>query len=383
MRTPQKRKRRFHAITALIGVLVLLMTACTGASPYNTSTSYDEASPEAGSEDAAGAAYDFKNASKAEEGNTDVHGNEGAAESGSAQKLIYTSHMEIQTLDFPALLQDIRKLIRDHDGILESESITDSDYDWYKSSGMKREGTFTSSMVIRVPAEKYEGFLESLEGAGGKITSRSTNVENITRAYNDQTIYIASLEKQEERLLQMMEQAASIEDMITIEQRLTEVQTELNQARSNLANMDTDVAYSTVYLSLTEVVRYSDPVRKTTFFERTRSTSSKSIHGFLIAMELLLDVFIYIFPYLLIPGFIAAVTLFVQSRKRRAQRPPKKQGEEQMSVKFDDFLQKQLQDPEFKKEYEALQPEHAIIQSIIDARQQSGLTQKEGPEQKA
>ena len=48
-----------------------------------------------------------------------------------------------------------------------------------------------------------------------------------------------------------------------------------------------------------------------------------------------------------------------------------------MSVKFDDFLQEQLQDPEFKKEYEALQPEHAIIQAIIDARQQSGLTQKE------
>lgn len=48
-----------------------------------------------------------------------------------------------------------------------------------------------------------------------------------------------------------------------------------------------------------------------------------------------------------------------------------------MSVKFDDFLQEQLRDPEFKKEYEALQPEHAIIQAIIDARRQSGLTQKE------
>ena len=48
-----------------------------------------------------------------------------------------------------------------------------------------------------------------------------------------------------------------------------------------------------------------------------------------------------------------------------------------MNLKFDDFLQEQLQDPEFKNEYEALQPEHAIIQSIIDARQQSGLTQKE------
>ena len=48
-----------------------------------------------------------------------------------------------------------------------------------------------------------------------------------------------------------------------------------------------------------------------------------------------------------------------------------------MSVKFDDFLKEQLLDPEFKKEYEALQPERAIIQAIIDARQQSGLTQKE------
>ncbi len=48
-----------------------------------------------------------------------------------------------------------------------------------------------------------------------------------------------------------------------------------------------------------------------------------------------------------------------------------------MSVKFDDFLQEQLQDPEFKIEYESLQPEHAIIQALIDARQQSGLTQKE------
>lgn len=32
-----------------------------------------------------------------------------------------------------------------------------------------------------------------------------------------------------------------------------------------------------------------------------------------------------------------------------------------MSVKFDDFLKEQLQDPEIKKEYDDLQPERAII----------------------
>ena len=48
-----------------------------------------------------------------------------------------------------------------------------------------------------------------------------------------------------------------------------------------------------------------------------------------------------------------------------------------MSNKFDDFLEEQLRDPEIREEYEALQPEHAVIQAMIDARVRSGMTQKE------
>lgn len=48
-----------------------------------------------------------------------------------------------------------------------------------------------------------------------------------------------------------------------------------------------------------------------------------------------------------------------------------------MGTKFNDYLEEQLKDPEFRREYEALQPEHAVIQAMIDARKASGLTQKE------
>ena len=54
-----------------------------------------------------------------------------------------------------------------------------------------------------------------------------------------------------------------------------------------------------------------------------------------------------------------------------------KKGAGKMNSKFDDFLQEQLQDPEIKQEYDALQPERAILQAIIEARKRSGLTQKE------
>ena len=48
-----------------------------------------------------------------------------------------------------------------------------------------------------------------------------------------------------------------------------------------------------------------------------------------------------------------------------------------MTDKFNDFLEEQLQDPEFRKEYEALQPERAVIRAMIEARRASGLTQKD------
>ena len=46
-------------------------------------------------------------------------------------------------------------------------------------------------------------------------------------------------------------------------------------------------------------------------------------------------------------------------------------------TKFNDFLNEQLQDPEVKAEYDALEPEFAIIQAMIDARKAKGITQKE------
>lgn len=48
-----------------------------------------------------------------------------------------------------------------------------------------------------------------------------------------------------------------------------------------------------------------------------------------------------------------------------------------MSNRFDDFLKEQLQDAEFRAEYEALEPEFAIMQAMIDARKAAGMTQKQ------
>lgn len=42
-----------------------------------------------------------------------------------------------------------------------------------------------------------------------------------------------------------------------------------------------------------------------------------------------------------------------------------------------EFVNEQMQDPEFKKEYEALEPEMDVIKAIVDARVSQNLTQKQ------
>ena len=44
---------------------------------------------------------------------------------------------------------------------------------------------------------------------------------------------------------------------------------------------------------------------------------------------------------------------------------------------FDDMLNEQLKDIDFRKEYEDIQPEMDVIRAIIDARTAQNLTQKE------
>ena len=44
---------------------------------------------------------------------------------------------------------------------------------------------------------------------------------------------------------------------------------------------------------------------------------------------------------------------------------------------FNGYMKEQLENPGYRREYEELEPEFALIQAMIDARKNSGLTQRE------
>ena len=238
-----------------------------------------------------GAANDVSQ--KSEEAGTDESGN--LAE----QKLIYTADITIQTQKFQDTFDAVKEAISKVGGFVESESTTDSAWNWYYSDYRKSSGTLKSYITVRVPSAKYREFLGLLEGTDGKITSRSEYVQNITKRYNDQSILIESLEKQESRLMEMMDKAETIEDMITIESRLSDVQTQLNQARNTLAGYDTDVNYSTINVAIEEVLQYSSQNVQQTFIERLGNTFTRSWRDFGEFLQDLILAIVYLLPVII------------------------------------------------------------------------------------
>lgn len=285
---------------------------------------------------------------KAERGEKADQG-EDVKEARSEEKLVYTCSISMETLTYTETEAKIRESIKKYNGTISSESASDGNYRWYYEDG--GSGTKSLFLTIRIPTKDYRNFLKDLEGAGGSIRSTSMNVENITRRYNDQTVRIQALETQEKRLMEMMDKAETIKEMVTVEDRLTEVQTELNQARTSLSVMDHDVAYSTISLNLQEVVRYSDNKITQTFGERIVSAFSNSFADFIDFMEELSIALIYMLPYLLLIAVIVLIVGFL-TRKGRAERRARRAEERAAKAAFREEMKARREEEKLKKEAE-------------------------------
>lgn len=262
-------------------------------------------------------------------GGTASNGSIGGEEILTGEKLVYTCNLTLQTLQYDSCVQEIKNNIQAFKGIIESESESDDAYRWYYSDYVKKSGTRYLHMTIRIPSENYYEFLDTLDGKG-KIISKDSYVENISRQYYETSAMIKSLEIQQDRLLEMMEKATSIEDMITIEARLSEVQYQLSLYKNQLASMDADVEYSTITIRVEEVMEYTEdePVVKTnTFGDRLKNTLVETWEFFLAMLEGILFLAIRLLPVALVLGvFVAFIVAVVKLSIKRSERKQQKKA---------------------------------------------------------
>ena len=169
------------------------------------------------------------------------------------EKIIYSGDATVETTEFEKSVAALEKMIAEAGGFIESSSVNGNNYyDSSRGYTSKRSASYT----LRVPSEKFAGLMSSLSDIGN-VPYTHTYTENVTAEYYDVQARLKALQAQEARLLEMMEIAETVEDIITIEDKLTDVRYRIDSFQSSLNNWDRRVAYSTLSITVKEVQVYT------------------------------------------------------------------------------------------------------------------------------
>ncbi len=187
----------------------------------------------------------------------------------TSQKLIKTVTLNMETREFETVLSGIQAKVTETGGYTERSEVSGNSY--------YGNGNRSAWLSLRIPADKLDTFVTTVSGLGN-VTNKSESVEDITLQYVDTESHKKALETEQARLLTLMEQAESMDDIIKIETRLSEIRYELQTYETTLRTYDNQVSYSTVNIDLYEVDRESAPEKQSFASELKTRLSDNFYH---------------------------------------------------------------------------------------------------------
>lgn len=243
-------------------LMLLSLCACGAASKGSDTAAATESIQEAPAvvtEDNSGglASYSGSYAADAEYAEAEEAGAGGGtgAEAGeiNPDKIIYSGEAEVETRDFDDSIAKLMEMLEQYGGWIESSSLSGANY---YSISRGNSGNRSASYTLRIPSDKFETVMNSLSEIGN-VPYTYTYSENVTTQYYDTQARLTAYETQEARLLEMMEKAETVSDVITIEEKLTELRYQIESLQSTLNNWDRQVNYSSLYVTVDEVGEYT------------------------------------------------------------------------------------------------------------------------------
>lgn len=256
-------------------VLALLMCVLLVLSACGSKAALDQESMTNDAPSAMAPSLDYDKAESLTGGNNkpggaespeDIYNNEG-------NKIIRTANLTIQTTEFDAAVAALNQLTGEQGGYFETAEVSGGGYyDKYASR--------SAYYVVRIPKENFISFRDGAKGIG-HVYSMSENSKDIGETYYDTEARLATLTTKRDRLLTLLEKAEYMEDIISLENALADVQYEIDMHTATLRKYDSLIGYSTFYIRLNEMVEITEqPGVKDSFGVRLAASLKAGFRNF-------------------------------------------------------------------------------------------------------
>ena len=262
-------------IFLLAVILTVSMTACGGSS-YTDSSDYEVSTAPMVAPNSGG-------------GNiTEQSVNPGAGSGGEAvlgttentategRKIIKHQYMTLESTAFEQDLEAVLKVIYDMGGYVDSQSIEGTSINYYGDEHRQ------ASINARIPSQKGEEAGNAIAQICN-VTSHSSSSDDITDSYFDSETRLNTLVLQEERLLEILTKAEKLEDIIQLEQAISQVRYEIESLTAALNRMDKQVEYSYLDIEVYEVIEYQKIEEN--FVQRLSGSFSRSWKNLTYSIE--------------------------------------------------------------------------------------------------
>lgn len=316
-------KRKWMASLLCALALVFTCTACAGnASDKSASSTASYAVSGGYATEAGGADWDGGDYAMTEEA-MDEAGAQITEITGDTlpqdgRKIIRNTSLTVETTEFDESAALLKQAVTQAGGYIE--------YSSQYAGGSTRSASYT----CRIPAEQYGVFLENVRGAGSVVRTEEST-QDATSQYIDLEARLKSLRTQENRLLELMENSGSLEELLAVQDKLSEVQYQIENYTGQMKALENRIDYSTVEIDLEEVETYT-PIEPG-FGERAAEAFRNMVNSVKNGAQGFVLLLIYVSPLILVAAVALIVVLIVVKRKKR-RTPP------QMPIPPQDMQQK-------------------------------------------
>ncbi|MDO5689074.1 MAG: DUF4349 domain-containing protein [Tissierellia bacterium] len=306
----QMRKR------ILILLLALGMLAGCASPSRVVNDEYAEVAPQATYDQRTSGAVD----GSWEAASTEAAAGESVEEKGAGslepEKVIVNVQLYYETTDFETMIAGVQKSAEAVGGFIQDSNIVFGSGGHY---GSYRNAYYT----VRVPRGEIEAFKSGIGSEGSALISENTSKSDATKSYRDSQRRIEVLETKEARLMELLSKAETMENIIALENSLSETIAEKEDLKANLLNIDDMVDYSTLDIQIQEVAKSTivEDVQ-ITYFDRLKNAITGSARGFTSGVGNFIIELIYLLPYLLVLAFLFFILRWIYRWAKKHVRLP-------------------------------------------------------------
>ena len=266
-------------LSLLTGSVVTLagLTGC--ASDPSSSADMTGAAPERESAVAGNVAQ--TSTTSAQQSKTNSNKPPSEEEATQRTQLIKKAQLTLSVDSVEETIKQVREIVQEQNGDVLSLSNQrngeSSETDTYRALGYQQSATL---FTLRVPQDRFDSAVDAIAEIG-EVTNRAITTEDVSSQLVDLQARISNSQQSEAALKEIMSRSGDIADVLEVSRELSKVRQEIEQMKAAQKNLQTQVRFSTISVSLSSAIAQTpNQPAFTTQLANTWNSSTSSVGNF-------------------------------------------------------------------------------------------------------